>query len=61
MGFLVQRIMRVLAGRRQRIDAFKEAACAFSIVACGGDFRIAPAVADQQNNAFRLIAALPKT
>ena len=51
-GFLIQRIMGVLAGQRQRVNAFKEAARPFCIISRGGDFRIAHSVANQQNNIF---------
>lgn len=37
-GFLIQRIMGVLTGQRQRINTFEETARAFGIIACGGNF-----------------------
>ena len=51
-GFLIQRIMRVLTGQRQRINALKETAGAFGIIARRRNFRIAHPVANQQNNIF---------
>ncbi|MNJ74517.1 hypothetical protein D3C77_714590 [compost metagenome] len=44
--------MGVLAGQRQGIDPFEVTACAFGIVTCASDFRIAHAVADQQDHVF---------
>ena len=37
-GFFIQRIMGVLARQRQGINTFKETACAFGIISCGGNF-----------------------
>lgn len=51
--FLVQRVMGVLAGERQRINTGKEAAGPHRLIACRGDFGIAHAIANQQDDILR--------
>ncbi|ESS59494.1 hypothetical protein EDP2_3955 [Enterobacter cloacae S611] len=51
-AFFVQRVVGVLTSQRQRIDTFKETARPFGIISRGGNFGIAHAVANQQNNIF---------
>ncbi|SVK54091.1 Uncharacterised protein [Acinetobacter baumannii] len=53
VGFPVQRVMGVLSGQRQGVDALEVTACAFGVVARGGDLGIPHAVADQQDHVFR--------
>ena len=51
-GFLIQRIVGVLASQRQRVNPFKKSARPFCIISRGGNFRIPHPVANQQNNIF---------
>ncbi len=52
---LVQGVVGVLAGQRQRIDTLEVAARAARVVARHGDLGVAHAVADQQDHVLRLL------